>query len=388
MARSVIKDAGGDRGRGQPRSGLLSQYCDNNAHPLPVWWSNVPDPIIYPQPRRFRVDPEYAQKDARAVEDPIAATFELAESVDRQTPKIRRMLRYVWWFVALWLLVDFFLILIVARERIALGLILFGPIVGCLLAARYVESKNGHLALMILAAIFAALQVLVTGDLLIGTLLVFLFILGFVILDLLRDLRGFFEYFALRHRVILAARSADPVVHVPQGKDAAARIVAHLTSTNPDLRSVAAAPGGLAMPALLTGKSGLTYSFDAYLRAEPSTLAKVLHVGPAGFTVFVKAFDRAPALADLQSLKTAVEDVCASTRIPPARIVAVWKAHADESVAADAYDFLTHQSARVTVRGSAYACSLELAREGDDGTYDFIPVVVEPVTPGARTAPS
>lgn len=334
------------------------------------------------------MDPEYAKSDARAVEDPIAATFDLAESVDRQTPKIRRMLRYVRWFVALWLLVDFFLILLVARDRVGLALLLFAPIVGCLLAARYVESKNGHLALMILAAVFAALQVLATGDLLVGTLLVFLFILGFVILDLMRDLRSFFDYFALRHRVILAARSADPVVHVPQGKDAASRIVAHLSNTSPDLKAVMALPGRLVMPALLTGKSGITYSFEAYLRSEPSGLSKTLHIGPAGFAVFVKAFDRAPALSDLQSLRAAVEDVCASTRIPPARIVAVWKARADESVAADAYEFLTHQAARVTVRGSTYACSLELAREGEDGTYDFIPVVVEPVTPGARTAPS
>ncbi len=334
------------------------------------------------------MDPGHAQRDARAVEDPIAATFDLAESVDRQTPKIRRMLRYVRWFVALWLLVDFFLILLFARERILLALLLFVPIVGSLLAARYVESTNGHLALMVLAAIFAAFQVLATGDLLVGTLLVFLFVLGFVILDLMRDLRSFFDYFALRHRVILAARAADPVVHVPQGKDAATRIVAYLTATNPDLKAVAALPGALTMPALLTGRSGLTYSFDAYIRSEPSTLSRTLHVGPAGFAVFVKAFDRAPTLADLQSLKTAVEDVCASIRIPPARIVSVWKAHGDESVAADAYDFLTHQAARVTVRGSTYACSLELAREGDDGTYDFIPVVVEPVIPAARTAPS
>ena len=334
------------------------------------------------------MDPERTQRDARAVEDPIAATFELAESVDRQTPKIRRMLRYVRWFVALWLLVDFVLILIFARERVFLALLLFGPIVGSLLAARYVESKSGHLALMALAAIFAALQVLATGDLLVGTLLVFLFVLGFVILDLMRDLRSFFDYFALRHRVILAVRAADPVVHVPQGKDAATRILSHLAATNPDLRAVMALPGALAAPALLTGKSGLTYSFDAYVRSEPSSLSKTLHVGPAGFAVFVKAFDRAPSVADLESLKTAVEDVCVATRIPPARIVAVWKAHGDEAVAADAYEFLTHQAARVTVRGSTYACSLELAREGDDGTYDFIPYVVQPVTPGARTAPS
>lgn len=375
------------RHRDGPRP-LLSQYCDNNEPGEPHGGPNLPDPIKYPESRRFLVDPDYARRDARAVEDPIAATFELAETVDRQTPKIRRMLRYVRWFVALWLLVDFFLILVFAGRRAPLALLLFIPIVGSLLAARYVEGRNGHLALMVLAAIFAALQVLVTGDLLIGTLLVFLFILGFVILDLMHDLRSFIDYFALRHRVILAARAADPVVRVPQGKDPAARIVAHLTASSPDLQTVAALPGGLTMPARLIGKSGLTYTFDAYLRSEPSTLSRSLHIGPAGFAVFVKTLDRAPTLADLHSLKTAVEDVCLATRIPPARIVAVWQAKAGESVAADAYDFLTHQAARVTVHGSTYACSLELAREGEDGTYDFIPVIVESVTPAARTAPS
>ena len=372
----------------EPSSSLLSQYCDNKPPAAAPWTLDLPDPIKYTEPRRFPVDPAYAKRDARAVEDPIAATFDLAESVDRQTPKIRRMLRYVWWFVALWLLVDFFLILVVARERVGLAFILFAPIVGSLLAARYVASPKAHLALMVLAAIFAAFQVLATGDLLIGTLLVFLFILGFVILDLMRDLRSFFDYFALRHRVILAVRHADPVVHVPQGKDSAARILAHLSATSPDLRAVMALPGALATPALLTGKSGLTYAFDAYLRSEPSGLSRILGIGPAGFAVFVKSFERAPGLADLQSLRTAVEDVSTATRIPPARIIAVWKAQGDESIAPDAYEFLTHQAAHVSARGGSYACSLELAREGHDGTYDFIPVVVEPVTPGARTAPS
>jgi hypothetical protein len=88
----------------------------------------------------------------------------------------------------------------------------------------------------------------------------------------------------------------------------------------------------------------------------------------------------------LQSLKAAVEDVGLATRIPPARILSVWRAHGDESIAPDAYRFLNSEAARVTIRGSVYACSLELAREGDDGTYDFIPVVVDGhlVAPGSR----
>ena len=348
----------------------------------------LPDPIKYTKPRRSTVDPEYARRDARAVEDPIAATFELAESVVRQTPKIRRMLRYVWWFVFVWLVLDFFIMLVLSEDK-ALTLLLFAPVIGFLFALRYAGDPRTRSAVFAVAVVFGLLQVVsFRGTLLFGALLEILFFLGFLILELMRDLRSFFDYFALRHRVILAVRAADPVVHVPQGKDAATRILSHLASTSPDLRAVIALPGSLAAPALLTGTSGLTYSFDAYVRSEPSGLSRTFGIGPAGFAVFVKAFDHAPALSDLQSLKAAVEDVCAATRIPPARVVAVWQAHGEESVAPDAYEFLTHQAARVTLRGSTYACSLELAREGEDGTYDFIPFVVEPLSPGARTAPS
>ena len=334
------------------------------------------------------MDPEYAARDARAVEDPIAATFELAESVDRQTPKIRKMLRYVRWFVFLWLVLDFFLMLVLSRDP-RFTLLLFAPVVGLLFALRYANDNTTRTVVFVVAIVFGMLQIISFREtLLLGAVLEVLFFLGFIILDLMRDLRSFFDYFALRHRVILAVRAADPVVHVPQGKDAATRILSHLASTSPDLRAVMALPGALASPALLTGKSGLTYSFDAYVRTEPSTLARTLGIGAPGFAVFVKAFDRAPALSDLQALRTAVQDVCAATRLPPARVVAVWKAHGDEAVAPDAYEFLTHEAAHVTLRGSAYACSLELAREGQDGTYDFIPYVVEPITPGARRAPS
>ena len=337
------------------------------------------------------MDPEYAKRDARAVEDPIAAVFDLAESVDRQTPKIRRMLRYVRVFVSLWLLLDFFLIIVTAAispgGRPGETFLLFFPIVGLLLAMRYAAQPSSRMALFIAVVVFGAFQVLLIGGLsFLGAVLVSLFILGFIILELMRDLRSFFDYFALRHRVILAVRQADPVIHVPQGKDAAARILAHLAATSPDVRAVMALPGAVAAPAILTGRSGLAYNFDAYVRSEPTQLTRIVGIGHPGFAVFVKAFDRAPTAADLQYLKAAIEDVCLATRIPPARILAVWRAHGDASIAPDAYAFLNSEAARVTIRGSTYACSLELAREGDDGTYDFIPVVVEArvsVRPGA-----
>jgi hypothetical protein len=205
-----------------------------------------------------------------------------------------------------------------------------------------------------------------------------LFILGFIILELMRDLRSFFDYFALRHRVIQHVRQADPIVYVPEGADSVQRILTYLADTSPDVRGIRAIPGSLATPALLTGKSGLTYQFDAYLRREPSTLWRLTSLGTPGSAMFVKVFDHAPTLADLRALKAAVEDVVAATRIPPARILVLWKSKGEETVIPDAYEFLTRDAVQVTIRGSVFACSLELAIERDDGTYDFIPVIVEP----------
>src|SRR5439155_511620 len=83
----------------------------------------------------------------------------------------------------------------------------------------------------------ANLQIISIGGLLfVGVVLVALFVLGFIILELMRDLRSFFDYFALRHRVIQRVRQADPVVYVPEGKDAVQRILAHLASSIPDVR--------------------------------------------------------------------------------------------------------------------------------------------------------
>ncbi len=319
----------------------------------------------------------------------MAAIFDLAESVDRQTPKIRRMLRYVRVFVSVWLLLDFFLIIVLAAiggGNPGAAFLLFIPIIALLFAMRRISGSTARLVLLILVIVFANLQIISIGGLLfVGVVLVALFVLGFIILELMRDLRSFFDYFALRHRVIQRVRQADPIVYVPEGKDAVQRILTHLGNASAEVRGVMAVPGSVAVPALLTGKSGLTYSFDAYLRQEPSALWRFTNFGPAGFAVFVKGFEHAPTLADLRSLKAAVEDVSSATHIPPARILVLWRSKGDESVTPDVYEFLTKDSARVKIRGATFACSLELAMERDDGTYDFIPVVVEPVVGGAGT---
>src|SRR5438034_3893970 len=225
----------------------------------------------------------------------MAAIFDLAESVDRQTPKIRRMLRYVRVFVSVWLLLDFFLIIVLAAiggGNPGAAFLLFIPIIALLFAMRRISGSTVRLVLLILVIVFANLQIISIGGLLfVGVVLVALFVLGFIILELMRDLRSFFDYFALRHRVIQRVRQADPVVYVPEGKDAVQRILSHLAATSPDVRGLMAVPGAVAIPALLTGKTGLTYSFDAYVRQPASFLWKTVSIDKPGFAVFVKAFD-------------------------------------------------------------------------------------------------
>src|SRR2546428_12143276 len=107
-------------------------------------------------------------RDARAVEDPIAAIFDLAESVDRQTPKIRKTLRYVRWFVSVWLLLDFFLILLVSFPGGGAGLtlLLFLPILIFLLRVRLAKTPTARLILLRPAIVFGALRALAMGPLL------------------------------------------------------------------------------------------------------------------------------------------------------------------------------------------------------------------------------
>src|SRR5438132_665951 len=121
----------------------------------------------------------------------MAAIFDLAESVDRQTPKIRRMLRYVRVFVSVWLLLDFFLIIVLAAiggGNPGAAFLLFIPIIALLFAMRRISGSTVRLVLLILVIVFANLQIISIGGLLfVGVVLVALFVLGFIILELMRE---------------------------------------------------------------------------------------------------------------------------------------------------------------------------------------------------------
>jgi type IV secretory pathway TrbD component len=316
--------------------------------------------------------------DTRAVENPISAIFDLAEDVNEQLPRIRKVLRYTRVFVSIWLLVDalFIVALPPAPALQVAALISLLLLFVLLLARRVVAMASAKTALAILAGVAAAILVLLfIQGFILGIILVGLFILGMVILEIMADLRGFIDYYALRHRAIKSVRDEDPVAYIPQGSDVVHRLLAYLSNKHPQIMSLMSQPQNVQTPALMRGASGMMYQFDAFVGVRGSSLWRLLGMGSPGFSLFVKAFDHPPTRSDMEALKRAAEDVSAETKSPPSRVIAVWKATGDEGLDAAAYDYVTSEVVDFTHLGNRYRCSLEVITESPDGTYDFVPFV-------------
>lgn len=273
--------------------------------------------------------PMVSRADIRAVENPISAIFDLADDVTKEAPKIRKLVTYATVFIVFWLIVDFVFIL----------------------------------------------AFLVT-NLFVSLFLIILFVLGVLTLSLLRRFNDFFRYYAQRHKVILSVRDDDPVVLVPEGRDSVDRLVNLLVSRNPGLRE-SYTLGSASTPQIQRGKSGTFYQFDGLISRNPGALWRMLRIGYPGYQLFIKNFDHPPSSEDLMALKRAVEDISRFTLIPPSRVIALWQRKPDEEITEDVYEILVTQVA-ILQRGSrTYACSLELIVENEDGTYEFVPYVVD-----------
>lgn len=328
-------------------------------------------------------------KDVRAVENPITAIFDLADEVEGQAPKFRGLLKYTRIFAYTWLVLGSFLILFITRDfgTAPLAFLLLLLFFGFLLMRSGVTSATAK-GLLVAAAIAVGVLLVFTfrAAFVLGAVLVSLFALGMVILDLVRDAQSFFDYYALRYRVIRAVREADPVVYVPQGATPVERLLASLAQRSATFAAMLARPGAVHAPALLTGKSGVAYQFDAFVSWPAGTLAPI-GIGPSGGAAYVKAFEKVPTRADVEALRRAVEDVSASLHLPPKRVIALWKSEGRTEVPEDTYAFLTSEVVHAHIRGRTYACSVELVTEMPDGTYDFIPLVVDtPPTPAWSAA--
>src|SRR3989440_2002167 len=153
----------------------------------------------------------------------MAAIFDLAESVDRQTPKIRRMLRYVRVFVSVWLLLDFFLIIVLAAiggGNPGAAFLLFIPIIALLFAMRRISGSTARLVLLILVIVFANRQIISIGGLLfLGVFLVALFVLWVIIPLLMTGPRSFFASFPPPPPGVPTGRRADPGCVLPEWEE-------------------------------------------------------------------------------------------------------------------------------------------------------------------------
>lgn len=267
-------------------------------------------------------------KDVRAVENPISAIFDLAEDVNREVPRIGKLVTYASIFIVLWLIVEIPLIIVALKESF-----------------------------------------------LIGVFLIVLFVIGILAVRMLGELKGFFRYYVMRHSVIVSLRSDDPVVFAPDGSTPLERLSKHLSSRNPPL---GASLGGKSLaPQRVRGASAVFYSFDGYFLGKPGVLWRTLGIGYPGYQIFVKASDQKPRAEDLMFLKHAVEDVCQSVKVPPSRAIALWTRKSGDDLSEDAYAAVTSQVAVFSRGRKHFACSLELIVENEDRSYEFIPYIVE-----------
>ena len=273
--------------------------------------------------------------DPRAVDNPISAIFDLAEDVNREAPRLRKLVWYAGIFVGIWLLLDFVLILQNIIHNFVLGIVLIA-----------------------------------------------LFALGIWTLFTLRRLNDFLNYYTLRHSVILSIRHDDPVVFAPQGSNAVERLRSHLASRNPSM-TVALKTDGQS-PAVLKGKGGMLYSFEYYLRSRSGPLWRSFGLGYPGYQLFIKQIDQTPTAETFWSMVRAVEEVCRQNKLPPSRAIVLWKRTEGQDLQDEAYDILQRSSMSFQHRTRRYNSSLELIIENQDGSYEFIPYIVDTYLSASR----
>jgi len=317
------------------------------------------------------------KSDIRAVENPISATFDLASDVYERAPKVRKLVMYSRAFIYLWLLFDLILIVAIGPHPFV-ALLLTIIMSAFLYSLRWAEDRDWRIVSLTIAAALSVMIVLLAGSsLLVMILFVVLYFLGWIILDMLRDIRRFFDFYVVRHAVIKAVRDSNPVVKIPDGPDPVARLLAYLKKASPETAHVMSQANTVKRAVSLRGASGIAHDFDAIVIAQPSSLWSLTGWAYPGWCMLVKSFAGPPKLDELKYLKHAAEDVVAVLKTPPSRVIALWQMKDGLSVGDDAYQFVTSQVVNFRRHGDAFLCSLEIIGEEEDGTYDLVPFVVQ-----------
>jgi len=291
----------------------------------------------YPVPRGPAPPPARSLEDRsgalRAMENPISATFDLAESVNERVPRIRKMVKYASVFIAFALFIDFIMVILL------LPILLFSLI--CLA----------------------------------------FFIIGLFSLYWMRQVGAFFEYFSSRHIAIKMMREGDPVVHVPRGKDSLDRLLNHFKLASPALDNLLRRnPRALSAPAIMKGASGVDYSFDACVTVPPVWPGGALGFGNPGYAMLIKILPAIPEMKDVRAVENAVTDVVRVTGIAPGRVVilAENREGREPLLPTDVYDHVTNLRFVITAGRQNFVCNLQIITVDTDGTYDFVPMISTP----------
>lgn len=266
-----------------------------------------------------------------AMENPISATFDLAESVNERVPRIRKMVKYASVFIGFSLLIEFLLILVFLRDNPVFFLIFLT-----------------------------------------------FFIIGLFSLYWMRQVGEFFEYFSSRHVAIKMMRDGDPVVHVPRGKDSLDRLLNHFKLASPAFDNLLRQnPRSLAAPSIMKGASGVDYSFDAYVTLPPAWPGGALGLGTPGYALFIKVLHDIPELKDVRAVENAVTDVVRVTGIAPGRVVILVENldGREPLLPQDVYDHITRTRFVIPAGRQGNVCNLQVITMDTDGTYDFVPMI-------------
>ena len=269
----------------------------------------------------------------RAMENPISATFDLAESVNERVPRIKKMVKYSSVFIAFALFIDFILMIALLPTLI--------------------------FSLICLA----------------------FFIIGLFSLHWMRQVGDFFDQFATRHVAIKMMREGDPVVHVPRGKDSLDRLLNHFKRSSPAFDNLLRqSPGALTAPAIMKGASGVDYSFDAYVTVPPAWPGGALGLGGPGYALFIKVLPGIPEMKDVKAVENAVVDVVRVTGIAPGRVVMLVENREGRPplLPQDVYDHVTSSRLVVPAGRQGFVCNIQIITVDTDGTYDFVPMISTP----------
>jgi hypothetical protein len=263
----------------------------------------------------------------RAMEDPLTSLFDLADRLSHIAP---------------WIL---------TRIRITLIFILFSLFFTVLILILGITTAN-----VILVLIFSGFL-----------------IAGIMSLHMVLKTRQLFRYFALRHAAISAVRE-EPVSKIPPGKTPAIRFLNYLRSKNPRFRSLMdRQPQIVRLPGELRGRSGREYRFDACVLVTPGWLSRIF-VRP--YLLLIKVLPAYPTVEDLRSLQRTVSDISAALHTLPSRVVLIVSGTETGEVSDEVYRRVM-DGLEIAFGSKMRRVLLQIVIESPDGTYDFIPIVLE-----------